>query len=298
MFVGYDNLVKDFKKLTDDKRLSHAYLFFGEPQVGKFLFAKSLAHYIESKKFDDTGDNLLETLIVDFSQNNDLLVSNKESIGIDAVRNIERFLYRTAVSSSYRVAIIRDAEWLTDQAQNALLKVLEEPPKNGLIIIIARDKAVFLPTVASRLQAIYFKTLPESRILDFLTKYGKITDDKAKTISRESYGRIGRALEIIGGQDANKEMKTLIKRLASSKTSDKRILEGVVDEILKILEKDPGALNVFFEEIIRIVRPHAKKFPTECGSINQEIAWMESLTVSKRIHIKNIVWKTMFILSG
>lgn len=298
MIYGYDNLVKDFKRLVDERRLSHAYLFFGEPQVGKFLFAKSLAHYIESKKFDDQGPYLKETLIVDFSNDTGEPSQNKESVGIESVREVERFLYQTAVDSPYRVAIIRDAEWLTDQAQNALLKILEEPPKNGVIIATARDKAVFLPTVASRMQAIYFKTLPQERVLDFLTKYGKITSVKANTVSRESFGRIGRCIGLLEGQGSGKEMETLIRKLVSSRTLDKKLMEGGVDEILKIIDKNPHSLNVFFEEILKAIRPYAQKKPKECNSINQEIAWMESLTVGKRIHIKNILWTTMFILSG
>jgi DNA polymerase-3 subunit delta' len=298
MIFGYDSLVKDFKRLTDERRLSHAYLFFGEPQVGKFLFAKSLANYIEFKKFEDTGKNLNETLIVDFSRESESDVSNKESIGIDAVRGIERFLYQTAVSAPYRIAIIRDAEWLTDQAQNALLKVLEEPPKNGLIIIIARDRALFLPTLASRLQGIYFKTLSESAVLDFLGKYGKISIVKGKTIARESYGRIGRCLDIINDQKNDEAMISLVQKLVSSKTADKKILEGAVDEILKLLEKNPKSLNSLFEKILEVIRPYVRNKSHECASINQEIAWMESLTVSKRIHLKNIVWTMMFILSS
>jgi hypothetical protein len=298
MLYGYDDLKKDFKNLVDKRSLSHAYLFFGEPQTGKFLFAKCLANYIENGKFQEPSGIFNETLVIDFSQNFGAAEANKESVGIDAVRELERFLYQTAVLSPYRVVVIRDAEWLTDQAQNALLKILEEPPQKGVIIITARDKAVFLPTVASRMQGIYFKTLSDAQILDFLSKYGKISTVQAKTVARESFGRIGRVVEILNGRKSAKEMTALVKEATSSKTADKKAIEKVIDELLKLFEKFPGNITVFFETIVGTIRPLAKSYPRQCNAINQEIVWMESLTVNKRIHLKNILWTTKSILSG
>ncbi len=297
MLYGYDDLVKEFKRLADNRLLFHAYLFFGEPQTGKFLFAESLANYIENKIFDKSEKVLNETLIVDFSKNSKDDQNNKESIGIDAVREAERFLYKTAVSSPYRVVIIRDVKWLTDQAQNALLKIVEDPPKNSLIIITAKDKADFLPTLASRMQAIYFKTLSESIILDFLVKYGKISENKAKNVAEKSYGRVGRAITMLQEDKSSKDISLAIKSFIDKKISEKRALENIVDDLLKIFEKTPESLDIFFKEIVEKVRPFSKKEPKLCKNINQEIARMESLVVNKRIHIKNILWTTKSILS-
>ena len=296
MLFGYDNLIKDFRRLVDEKSLSHAYLFFGEPQVGKFLFAKSLANYIETKNFDEPSSPLTETLVVDFgSEKND---EGKESVGIERVREIERFLYQTPVSSLYRVAIIRDAEWLTDTAQNALLKILEEPPKSGLIIATARDSSVFLPTVASRMQGIYFRTLPSGMILDFLAKYGRITAQESEKASQGSFGRIGRAVAIIESPDSQEKAFNTVKKALSKSCSGKAELEGIVDELLKLMDKSPLFLESFFEEILSRIKPKFLDHPRECREVIQEIARMESLTLSKRIHLKNILWKTRFILSG
>ncbi len=297
MIYGRDSLIKDFKRLADNRELFHSYLFFGEPQTGKFLFAEYLANYIETKKFSKPEKILNETLIVDFSDNSGDFQNNKESVGIDAVREVERFLYKTAVSSPYRIVIIRDAKWLTDQAQNALLKIVESPPKNSLIIITAKDKADFLPTLVSRMQSIYFKTLPESMILDFLVKYGKIGENEAKSIAKKSYGRIGRAVMLSQDDKSSKEISLAIKNFTNKKNSEKRALENIVDDLLKMFEKSPESLDVFFKEIVEKVRPFFKKEPKLCKNINQEIARMESLAVNKRIHIKNILWTTKSILS-
>lgn len=166
MIYGYDDIVYSLKKLADQRALSHAYIFFGEPQVGKFLCATILANYLENGEMDEPKHPLQETCIVDMAQQKE--EEDSESIGIESVRKITHFLHQQPALSPYRVVIIRDGEWLTDQAQNALLKTLEEPPEHSVVILIATDASVFLPAVASRAQKIYFKTLPDEEIENFL----------------------------------------------------------------------------------------------------------------------------------
>ena len=121
MLIGHDNLIKLFKKLANDEKLSHAYLFFGEPQVGKFLFALSLANFLERKKFLVEKNILEETLII--------APDEKTTIGIDAAKSAINFLAKKPVFSKKRIVIIRDAENMTLHAQNAILKLIEEPPQ-------------------------------------------------------------------------------------------------------------------------------------------------------------------------
>ncbi len=297
MIYGHDSLVKDFKNLIDQKRLFHAYVFFGEPQVGKFLFAKNLANYIERGMFEEPKTILQENLIIDFSNASDTNeVGNKESVGINTIRNIEHFLYRTSATSPYRSVIVNDAEWLTNEAQNALLKILEEPPQKGVLILIARDRTTFLPTILSRVLPVYFKSLSDTQILDFLLKYGKIENDKAKQIASVSFGRIGRALNLIKGEKARLDIDKTIKQALAPRAT-KYQLEKAVEDILKIIDKNPLALEVFFEEIILRLRSKVVHTSTALSKINEEIKNIESLTVNKRLHIKNILWTTKSILS-
>lgn len=295
MLFGYDNLVSDFKKIVDKRQLSHAYLFFGEPQVGKFLFAQSLANYIENQKFEKPLVILRETLIIDFSKKNEEKEAGQESLGIEAVREVSRFLYQTSISAPYRVVIIRDAQWLTQEAQNALLKILEEPPLRGVIILTASDKTAFLSTVSSRVLAVFFKTLPDSAILDFLVKYGTIKPDNAKEIVSQSFGRIGRALEIIEGTKDRLAVEQIVNTAISAK--DSYSLEASIDSLLKLAEKNINTLYWFYETIIIYLRKKVVHNSSALLVINQEIQNLESISANKRIHIKNILWTTKSILS-
>ncbi|HDH31365.1 MAG TPA: hypothetical protein ENH26_01165 [Candidatus Wolfebacteria bacterium] len=185
--IGHEDLIEDFKKLANKERLSHAYLFFGEPQVGKFLFSQHLANFLENKLFELPISFLNETFFISPVDG---------TIGIDAVRSLKRFLYQKPVISKWRIAIIRDAENLTNEAQNAVLKILEEPPVQSLIIFIADNYDNLSSTILSRFQKIYFSRVSSGEIEKFLIKKYKINQDKAKKIIVESFGRPGRAIDL------------------------------------------------------------------------------------------------------
>lgn len=186
MLIGRDNLIKLFKKLAGDDKLSHAYLFFGEPQVGKFLFALSLANYLERKKFQVEKNVLLEEILIIFPDENG-------TIGIDAAKSAIDFLARKPVFSKKRIVLIRDAENMTPHAQNAILKLIEEPPQEALIILIAANNDLLLPALISRLQKIYFQRVDKKEIEKMLIEI-KINEQKAKLLAEESFGRPGRAI--------------------------------------------------------------------------------------------------------
>ncbi len=150
---NYEKLRESFKRLIKDGKLSHAYLFFGgddRNHQDKFIFAQSLANFLENEIFEEPIKLLRETLIL------------KETIGIDEIRFLKYFLWQKPTNSVRRVVIIKEAEVLTPEAQSAALKIVEEPPELALIIFIANSEDSLLPTLNSRLQKIYFSRLAYS----------------------------------------------------------------------------------------------------------------------------------------
>lgn len=148
-----NDLVENFRNLVAAGNLSHAYLFFGggnssRAKNEKFAFAESLANFLEKGVFGKPEKPLSDLSVVEKNE--------KETVGIDAARDLKNFLYRKPVVSKRRTAIIKDSENLTPEAQNAILKIAEEPPDYSLIIFIASDETNLLPTLKSRLQKIYF----------------------------------------------------------------------------------------------------------------------------------------------
>lgn len=188
MFVGLEAHRSLFEELAKNGKLFSNYLFFGEPQVGKRYFAESLAHYLERGDFADSSGSLIDALIIS--------PSAQEPYGIEVVRKAKKFLWQTPISSQRRTVIFVEAEKLTPEAQNALLKITEEPPRSALIILIASDENLILPTLLSRLIKVYFPRLPSNLIKEALVDGYGLEKSLAAEIADKSFGRMGRAIEL------------------------------------------------------------------------------------------------------
>lgn len=189
MLFGHSDKIKVFKELVDGGYLSHAYLFFGDAQIGKSHFAKLLAYYLEFGKFEEVSDLLIDAAW--------FLPDEKGTIGIGAVRDVKKFLWQTPLRSPRRLAVIDGAEALTPEAQSALLKIVEEPPPHALLIFIAHDLQVLFPPLLSRLSKIYFPRLSKKEVEEILVGHYKVSVANAKAVALRSFGRMGRALKLL-----------------------------------------------------------------------------------------------------
>ncbi|HVO28897.1 MAG TPA: hypothetical protein VMT81_02875 [Candidatus Paceibacterota bacterium] len=153
--IGHEKVIAYLKSLRERGALGHGYIFYGPAMVGKKLAALLFANYLEHGKFEEDGVMGDLMLLAPPASG-----PGSGSIGIDAVRDIKNFLWRKPNASPRRTLIIDDADLLTTEAQNALLKITEEPPASSLLILITSDITGILPTIQSRLPKIYFGTVP------------------------------------------------------------------------------------------------------------------------------------------
>lgn len=231
MIFGHKSLVKIFKTLSDNGQLAHAYLFFGPEGVGKKTFALALAAYLETGDFNFRSDRVLGDSIL-------VSLKDKRTIGIDEVRALKAFLYLRPNVSSKRVAIIDDADALTIEAQNALLKTAEEPPDSSVLILVARDPGGLSYTLASRLQRIYFKGFSEPELLKAVKSKieggefnkNKIPEKQIEEAARLAGGSLGLALKILGADDFH-ELYTKAERLLKLEGSQrKKFIKALTEE--------------------------------------------------------------------
>lgn len=216
MVYGFKEKSNTFKRLADESNLGQAYLFFGEPQIGKFLFAKHLAYYLEHGEFEVLDKPLVDAVIVSPDNN---------SIGLDDLENVKKFLSQRPFKSSKRLIIIRDAEKLTPHAGSSLLKFVEEASDHTSFIFIATDPQVMLPPLASRLMKVYFPKHSTEEIKDTLVEEFEVSDKKADKIAEESFGRLGHALNKLEGSKKDNE-------------DDQGIIEYINDKIKNLYLED------------------------------------------------------------
>lgn len=119
----------------------------------------------------------------------------KQGITVKVAQHIARKLNKAAFSAPMKVAVVLDAEDLNKDAQNVLLKTLEEPPANSLIILLAAKTGEFLPTVLSRCRQVRFPAFPDKTIESLLTGTYGWEKDKAQKAARESAGNMSQALK-------------------------------------------------------------------------------------------------------
>lgn len=178
-------------------RIAGAYLFVGKEGVGRSRTAKEFAKLINcNNAVDDCCDECSPCLKIQEDKYLDVHwyrpINN--SITISLVRDLERYMYMKPYESKKKVFIICDAQCLTEESSNALLKTLEEPSGDSVIILIVSDTASLLSTISSRCQKIIFNSLDESKIKDILIGEYKLPLLQAHFISYLADGSLKKAL--------------------------------------------------------------------------------------------------------
>jgi len=205
MLFGYEEKTTLFAELAQSGRMGHAYLFFGDAEVGKRTFARMFARFLETGLFDESGDPLIDTVIVSPDE--------KGTISIATIREIRQFLFEKPFRAPRRTVVIENAAALTDQAESAMLKIVEEPPAHALLIMIAENPTALFQPLASRFTKVYFPRMSRARIEEILKNDHAVPAAQAREIARASFGRMGRALRLLRSKEAVRTENELVREL-------------------------------------------------------------------------------------
>jgi DNA polymerase-3 subunit delta' len=211
---GHDEIVERFRRTLAAGRLASTYLFVGPEGVGKRVFALKLAQALLCTESDEAAlapcGNCSSCLMRQSLSHPDLhlverepdakLLRIKQFIGDDDHRGQEGLCHDIALRPMVgrrRVAIIDDADWLTPESANCLLKTLEEPPPDSIIILIGTSRSRQLPTILSRAQLVRFNPLPVEAVRGLALAEGLAPDEAAAArLAEQSEGSLARAREL------------------------------------------------------------------------------------------------------
>lgn len=218
--VGHVKQLETLRAALSTQRLHHAYLFLGPEGVGKRTVAMALAQAIHCDESNgDSCGNCVNCARLNDANHPDVRVigplAGKNEITIQQIRELERDLRYRSFSGKRKIAIVDPAAAMNPSAQNALLKTLEEPPENSLIILIAPNGGRLLPTLRSRCLRLTFAPLPRVEVAAFLKNRRGFQADDAEFLAAMSMGSIGVA--------ANLDQATLIER--------RRFWSGMLSEL-------------------------------------------------------------------
>lgn len=202
--LGQERVLGYLKAALQRGRLAHAYLFLGPEGVGKESVARALAAALNCAHPREDGDacgvcpsckRLLAGTHPDFHLIRPTSKERPPKITIDQIREFRRVTAYPPVAGGWRVALMKPGEDMKVEAVNALLKTLEEPPPQNLLILTAGVEADLFPTVVSRCQKLAFTPLPYPVIQGELRRRG-LSPDQAALLTALSGGSLGRALAL------------------------------------------------------------------------------------------------------
>jgi DNA polymerase-3 subunit delta' len=206
--IGHEEVLEKLKNALRSDRIANAYIFSGPDSVGKELvamnFTKALNCLINR---EDPCDKCISCRKIDDENHADVMVIRPEGtrLKIDQMRSLQRQGSYRAMEGNYKVYIIAEAEKMTAEAANSILKTLEEPPGVMVLILLTSYYNALLPTIRSRCQSLKFYPVPTTLLSEELVKRYGVPKSKAKWIAIRSQGKVGEALRLIEKKEEDQD---------------------------------------------------------------------------------------------
>ena len=174
--IGQEQIKEHLQNAISAKKISHAYIINGEKSSGKEFIARVFAIYVSHEK--------------------------PNTISVDDIRaQINNDIAIKPYSSPYKIYIMNEAEKMTPQAQNAILKTLEEPPEYAVIMLLTSNVNALLPTILSRCVVLNMKPVADDLVRNYLMQQLQVPDYKAEVCVAFARGNIGKAKSLASSED-------------------------------------------------------------------------------------------------
>ncbi len=248
--IGQEQLKEHIQNAIASNKVSHAYIINGERNAGKEFIARIFAMTLQCEKGGTEPCNECHSCKQALSHNQpDIIYISHEkpnSIGVEDIRGqINNDIGIKPYSSPRKIYIMNEGEKMTPQAQNALLKTLEEPPEYAVILILTDNVEALLPTIISRCVVLNMKPVSDTLVKKYLMEELGVPDYKANICVAFARGNIGKAKLLASSEEFEKvkdEAITLVKYIndIQCETSEKRwkyINDMEINEIVKAIKK-------------------------------------------------------------
>ena len=232
--IGQESIKKHLQTAIKTGNLSHAYIINGEYGSGRQTIASALAKTIQCQsKTDDTDACGVCTSCKQAESHNhpDIksITHDKTSISVNDIREqLNNDISIKPYSSEYKIYIIPDANKMTAQAQNALLKTIEEPPVYAIIILLTENCDSLLPTIRSRCVTLTMNPIEKDKICTYLENKFQLEPEQAQIAANYCQGNIGKAIRFASSSDFI-EMKNQVLKLL--KNLDSMDIASIIDTI-------------------------------------------------------------------
>lgn len=282
--IGQEHIKEHLQNAISQKKIAHAYIIQGERFSGKEFVTRIFTAALQCEKqgTEPCGECRSCKQVQSGNQPDIIYLRHEKpnSIGVEDVRSqINGDIAIKPYSSPYKIYIINEGEKLTDQAQNALLKTLEEPPSYAMLIILTTNLEELLPTIVSRCVVLHMKPVKDQQVKEYLKSELMIPDYKADICVAFARGNIGRAKQLATSEEfenIRSEALSLVKNIRNMELHEvmaavKKIGEYRIDineylDVLSIWYRDVllfkatnDTNHLIFREEIQYIRKAADK---------------------------------------
>ncbi len=244
--IGHDWAVRRLAQSIDAGQVAQSHLFIGPPSVGKTTLAQAFAGVLLSSGAPDSRDSERARSLAADRKHPDLawIEPQDGSIKVEQVRELLHTLILAPVESRYRVAVVVDAQLVTDSGQNAILKTLEEPNPSVVMVLLAPGADSILPTIVSRCQVLALRPVATRDIQAALLARG-VEAEKAHLVAHLARGRVGWALRAAADEELlarrRQSLDELQALLAASRTQRFAYAEAMA-------KQDPETVQAVLEQ--------------------------------------------------
>lgn len=298
--LGQQRIKKLLSGQIKSGKIPHAYIFMGQNGVGKKSTAVEFAKILNCTTNDfaktDTGacgkclncekiskNSHPDFHLVDFAKQAEILdedFEKQKTIKIETVRYLQKEVSTKAHEARWKFFIIEPAEKMNAAAANCLLKTLEEPPENTILILIAAHKETIPQTIVSRSQTLFFQPLEQDIIASFLMLNRSFSAAKAREIAALSEGSIEEAEKLAEGNE-NEGLSLWLKL----KTKDMHISEML--ELSRSISRDKAKAVEYIDAMIAEAKKDFRLYPKSAADS------LDLLTKSKALILRNVNAQTV-----
>lgn len=235
--VGQEQIKEHLENALSTGKVSHAYIINGEKNAGKEFIAKVFAMALQCEKGEEPCQECHSCRQALSGNHPDIIRVTHEkpnTISVDDIRRqVNNDVAIKPYSSAHKIYIINEAEKMTPQAQNAILKTLEEPPSYVVIILLASNLNALLPTILSRCVVLNMKPVSDELVKKYLMEQLQVPDYKAEVCVAFARGNVGKAKALASSEDfenVKAEAMSLLKYIQDME------LNEIIAAIKKITE--------------------------------------------------------------
>ena len=234
--VGHEQIKEHMQAAIREKKPFHAYLFQGEEGVGKEALARTFAAGLQcqSESADKPCKECVSCRQMESGNQPDVIwvTREKASLGVDEIREqLCNTMDIKPFSSPYKIYLVPEAEKMTEAAQNALLKTIEEPPEYGIVILMTSNISALLPTIQSRCLTMEFRPLSTAVVESYVKEHCQVPDYQARASAAFAQGNLGKAMRYAKSEDFIERKDHIISLLRHVEQMDLSEMLAVIKDL-------------------------------------------------------------------